>query len=265
MKKTYRNLTTLILLAVLCIALMPLPAQADDTTVTISGTVNYDKGTATITWKVNGTAPSSCYVFGEVKNHGVSAQETLYLGTTSTDYIRTDKLMPGISYEITVMDEVFSTLGSATIRMPDVPEFQDGKLKSTSVKIKTEPRKYAIADQKAKSVKKLSAKEIEEGLENDVYYGVKYLMRMPQLAKGRAFFVTLVFESPDGFLHVERATDITFDRVNNGYQTIWWEIAGPDFFDRLKDTVGFIPTGTYQIYLYWDGMFVNQSSFKVGE
>ena len=234
------------------------------TTVSVSSSVNYDKGIAKLSWTVNGTAPSSYYVYAQIKNHGVSEQEINELGTTSDTYLQTDQLIPGINYEIKVCDPSGNTLGTGTIRMPDVPDFEDGKLKSTSIKISTEARKYSLfEDQKAKYVQKLSAKEIEDGLDGWTYYGVKYQMQMPQLAKERAFFVTVVFESPDGFMAVENATNITFDRVNNGYQTLFWDITGSSFFRRMKDTVGSISAGTYNIYLYWDGMFVNKTSFKV--
>ena len=57
--------------------------------------------------------------------------------------------------------------------------------------------------------------------------------------------------------------DVTFDRVNNGYQTIWWNLAGVDFFYNLYNITGDIPSGTYRTHLYWDGMWVNDSTFKV--
>ena len=88
-------------------------------------------------------------------------------------------------------------------------------------------------------------------------------MRMPTLAKPRTFFVTVAFESPDGFIWVDKAEEITFDQVTGGYQTIWWNIAGPNFFEKLYETTGNIPEGKYTTYLYWDGMWVNTSTFNV--
>lgn len=258
-----------ILMAILVVLLL-FPclstALAAGTSVSVSGSVSYDKGTATISWSTTGSEPSSYYVFAQATNHGSSEQAMIRLGETATHSIQTTSLAPGVQYEITVTDNVFNILGTGTCSMPNVPDFEDGKLKNTSVKISVKNRQMNLSTQKFKDIKKLSGEEISNSFESgDFYYGVKYQMRMPQLAKARGFFGTLVFESPDGFVYVDKAMDMTFDRVNNGYQTLWWEIAGVEFFYRLKNAVGSVPAGTYTIRLYWDGMFVNETTFKVGD
>ena len=75
--------------------------------------------------------------------------------------------------------------------------------------------------------------------------------------------ITLVIEAPDGFKLVDKAGDLNFDRVSNGYQTVWLQLAGDRFFEALYRNTGNIPTGTYQVTLYWDGAWVNTSSFTV--
>ena len=123
-------------------------------------------------------------------------------------------------------------------------------------------QKNAAAD--PSRVKSLKAKDIKKALKNgNSNYGVKYTMKMPQLAKARSFFVTLAFESPDGFLWTVLADDIEFKRVNGGYQVLWFPIVGQRFFSELYDTTKDIPTGKYKIYLYWDGMLVDKSTFNV--
>jgi len=204
-------------------------------------------------------------VFAQVIDHSSSEQALLNLGETKSHSIQTTNLAPGISYYIIIADDSFNILGSGTCTVPDVPTFEDGKLKDTSIKISVSNRQLNLSTRKYKDIKKLSGSEIAASFAaNEYYYGVQYTMRMPQLAKPRAYFGTLVFESPDGFIWVDKAMDMTFDRVSNGYQTLWWEIAGVEFFYQLNEAVGSIPAGTYTIRLYLDGMFVNTITFDVG-
>ncbi len=265
MKKTNRILFVF-LVALLLTALLSLGAQAlGETSVTISDYVLYSGGKATVSWTVSGDAPSYYMVFAMVNNGSGCQQAMVDLGMAFDTSITTGSMVPGFTYDVYVTDKDYNILGTGTCSVPDVPAFEDGRLKDTSIKISTENRRYTIANQKIEKVKKLSAKEISGGMDNlSALYGVRYQMKMPQLAKPRSFFVTQVFEAPNGFLYVEHAEDVTFERVNNGYQTLWWNISGPDFFGNLYDKNGMIPVGTYKIHLFWDGMRVNTTSFEVG-
>ena len=256
----------LMLMALLLIANAVIPAVSFAAgSVSISTYVTYSGGYATVSWTASGNAPSSYLVYAKVDNSS-SEQAMIKLGETKRNSIQTSDLAPGTRYTVFVTDPEYNILGSETVMVPYVDTFVDGKLKNTSIKVSLETRKYDLSTQKYKRVNSLSAKEIISGFEsNSAYYGVKYQMRMPQLAYERSFFVTLVFESPNGFLEVERATDVTFDRVNNGYQTIWWELTGTAYFYDLYNTVGEIPAGTYTIHMYWDGMWVSDTTFKVGK
>ena len=54
-----------------------------------------------------------------------------------------------------------------------------------------------------------------------------------------------------------------FKRVSGGYQTIWYYMLGDDYFENLYKITGDIPSGNYTVTMFWDGMYVNQSTFKV--
>lgn len=251
---------------VLILGLLGLCAAAE-ASATLKNYLDYDGGTATISWDVSGGDSSSYIVLLEVINNGYAKQTRWNLGETKNHSLRTTECIPGKSYRVTLLDNVYSILDTKEYTLSDAAVFQDGKLKNTSVKVSIEPRKMKAggnASKDAKKVKALKAAEIKAAIENESeYYGIKFQMKMPQLAKPRSFFVTLAFESPDGYLYVEQATDVSFERVNNGYQTLWWNLAGVNFFRYLHKETGDIPTGTYTTYLYWDGMWVNTSTFKV--
>ena len=236
------------------------------TTVTLASSLSYDCGTTTIRWDVSGSEPGETYVIVENIDYGDTSQAIFSVRDISGHRARSDQFVPGHHYRVTLMDGQYNSLDSREYVLPWVDTFQDGKLKNTSVKISIETRKYT--PEKGYKKNNLSAAAIKDaiadGYSSEVY-GVKYQMRMPTLGKERNYFVTLVFESPFGFIWVERATDITFERVNNGYQTLWWELVGGNFFSELYDRTKEIPTGKYQVHLFWDGMWVNTSTFKVGK
>lgn len=224
---------------------------------------SFDTGRTTIRWDVTGTDPGSFQMTVQPVDNGGAKQAVRDAGTTNSHSIVTTECIPGKSYEITLKDGAGMVLDRQTFTMDEAATFEDGKLKHNSVKITMEFRKTTDG-KKFQKVKKLNAQEIYSGfLEQGPYYGIKYTMRMPQLAKERSFFVTLAFEAPNGYLFVEQATDVTFERVNRGYQTLWWNLAGHRFFQDMLVNTFEIPSGEYKIHLFWDGMWVNTSTFSM--
>ena len=223
----------------------------------------YDCGRTTIRWDVTGDDPGSFRVTVQPVNNGPAKQAVREVGTTRSKLITTTECIPGKSYEFTLKDGNGNELDRQVFGLDDPETFADERLKNTSVKISMEFRQTADG-KKYKKIKSLKAQDIFDGyLKQGPYYGIKYTMKMPQLAKQRSFFVTLAFEAPNGYLFVEQATDVTFERVNKGYQTLWWNLAGYQFFgDMLLNTFE-IPAGEYKVHLYWDGMWVNTSTFRV--
>ena len=243
------------------------PTAAPAAGATLKDSVSYDTGVTTISWDDAGSGTSSYRVYLKVINNGSAENTQWFIGDTTDHFLKTTECLRGKSYSVVLADQDRYILDSREYTLPEAPSFQDGKLTNASVKISLEPRKMAMGGSPSKDTKKLNslkASEIKSGLDGQTtIHGLKYTMKMPQLAKPRSFFVTLAFESPDGYLYVEDAEDITFDRVANGYQTIWWYITGTGFFHNLNEATGDIPAGTYTVYLYWDGMWVNTSTFKV--
>ena len=246
-------------------ASMPEPTQAPVLpSVELGSSLQFSGGKTTITWEAVGMEPGSYRVYVKPIRNGTADQKQIKVGETSSHSVQTTECLPGKSYEVTLTDGSNNILDQKEYRMDDPETFQDGKLKNTSIKITIKPRRMAAGGEPKDYNKSLKASEIRAGLyEGSYYYGMKYQMRMPQLVKQRSFFVTLAFEAPDGYLYVEQATDITFERVNNGYQTLWWNLAGAKFFLQLYQDTGDIQSGKYTVYLYWDGMWVNTSHFTV--
>ena len=260
MKNLRRTLCSLAAL-VLCVCL--LPAAGAETSVTLSDTAVYDRGHTTFSWTVTGNEADIYYVFVSPCGNGSAEQSLWKIAETNVHSAQAVECIPGKSYEVTVTDGDYIILDRKEYTLAEAEPFADGKLTNSTIRITTEPRK-ALPSGSIQEINSLRASDIIAGAQNNsAYYGIRYQMRMPQLIKPRTFFVTLAFEAPNGYLFVEQATDITFDQVIDGYQTLWWNIAGADFFLNLYARNGDVPAGTYQVHMFWDGMWVNTSTFNV--
>ena len=263
-----RGISVLIVLCLLAAYIVCIPAAASgETKVTLNKKVKYNAGKTTISWKVEGEEENSYLVTIQAVDNGTSPQTRFRLDTTTKHSVEVLDFIPGKKYEVIVRGQFFNILDMRTYTMPEAEEFVDGKLKASSVKISVEPVKMKTGGNPKKDTKKiksLKASEIIEGYKSGkTDYGVKYTMKMPQLAKTRKYFVTIAFESPDGYLYVDKAGEVTFDRVSNGYQTVWLYITGNNFFYYLYKQIEDIPKGTYKIHLFWNGMKVQTQKFKV--
>ena len=248
---------------VLTVVLVLASAAFADTTVTLAETVSEVNGQSTISWTCDSVPQGGFIVIIEALNSRGSESLFQMAGETTENSIVTGLLAPDHTYRVYVVDSNFNILGTHDYTMPSVPDFEDGLLTKKSVKVKTELRQ-ATADGQYKRLKAFNASDMTTLASAGTGFScMKYQMEMPQLAYARTFYVQLVLEAPNGYTYTDEAEEITFDRVNNGYQTVWWEYAGAGFFDDLYNQTGNIPSGQYTMYLYWDGCFVNVSSFNV--
>ena len=156
---------------------------------------------------------------------------------------------------------------SRTLTLPTPSSFVDGKLKASSIKVSKKYRymESGMAYEDAKSLSKFNAAEMMTNMSNSGYrYGLYYRIDLPQLAKSRNFYTTIAIFAPNGFAMSIVAADATYSSFNNApgsYCT--WSCIGTDFFSLLYEKNGTIPTGTYTVELYWDGMFVKSTNFTV--
>lgn len=251
------------LLMVLTVALLMSACVVAGATVILDETVTSFDGQSTIRWNSDSVPQGGFTVIIEALNSRGSASLFQMAGQTTQNSLITGILAPNNTYRVYIVDNDFNILDSHDYVMPSVSDFQDGKLTTKSVKVTTEKRQ-ATSDGKYKRVSSFNATDMNAiASAGTAFSCMKYQMQMPQLAYSRNFYVQLVFEAPNGYVYTEIAKEVTFDRVNDGYQTLWWDYAGADFFDALYRQTGNIPSGQYTIYLYWDGYFVNALTFAV--
>jgi len=255
-------ISALLALAVLCVP----PAASASISVTLADSVSCSGGYTTVRWTVEGDELSKYYVLAQPEGNTGVQQDYFLVGESKGHSIEGKGLLPGRKYSVYVCNESGRVLGWKMYTLPEAELFSDGKLKDTSVTITAEPVKLKKGGNEAKETKKikqLDAAEIMKGLDDgSMEYGFKYTMKMPQLAKKRSFLITVAFESPDGFLFTEAAQEQEF-RSANGYETLWFYMIGDRFFSSLYSTTGNIPSGEYKIHLYWNGMFVRTTYFRI--
>lgn len=260
--KNKRLIAGIMALLIAAVCLLPAAGMAA-TKVKLDSELRYDKGNATISWTVEGDEAPAYRVFAMVARHGTAKQTMFYLGETKSHSFQTPRLVPGYTYAVYVTDEDVSFLEERAYTIPEAGTFEDGKLKNTSVDITTVFRKKDSGGNYTK-VNKLSAQEIMNALDKGKEtYGMKYTMKMPTLAKKRTYTMVLWFESPDGYVCADKWQDYTFERVADGYETVWFSLAGDNFFNFLYKANGSIPAGQYKVTLFWDGLWVNTTTFDV--
>lgn len=229
----------------------------------LSETVSFDQGVTTISW--TGSPSQAYHVFIKCMDSiEGTAQPYQIVDTNVLNQCKTGLLIPGHSYEVTLVDSAFRIEDIATYSIPSADTFQDGKLKDSSIKVTVETRKKDLQTNQVSKISELSAKAIiKDDLRETAQYGVKYHMQMPQLIKNRSFYIQLAFIAPNGMIYSYDVGDVSFERVADGYQNLWWNFIGQDFFEEELDLYSTILSGKYTIELYWDGMLVNRSYFHV--
>ena len=247
------------LLLVLCFTVSALA----ETQAVLHDDLEYEKGKLIVAWDVTGDEADRYIVTVQPILSGTTNQLIITIGATRKHSIATVECVPGRCYVIELQDGIGRLLNRKAYQMEPVNFFQDGKLTGDSVKVFTELRKQS-ANGEITPVGEFWADEIMTAIDDgSAAYGIKYEMQMPQLAKARTYFLTLMFEAPDGFVYVEQATDVTFANSDSPSQTQFFEMAGSDFFRKIYGAEGEIPRGEYAIVLLWDGMWVKTVNFTV--
>ncbi|MGN0762819.1 MAG: hypothetical protein ACI4MK_05505 [Aristaeellaceae bacterium] len=241
-------------------------------TFDINPGITADSGRFTITWEDSANAAPYQLKYQYVDESATATQCNFWASTSEKDSTTSSKsytflyLIPGKTYKFTVTD-CNGAKTSRVMTLPTPSSFVDGKLKASSIKVSLEYRymESGMSYQDAKSLSRLNATEMMTNMTNSGHrYGLYYRINLPQLATSREFFTSIVFYAPNGFAEAETAGDVSYSSFNNASGSYrYWYCAGASFFDHLYEKNGIIPTGTYRVELYWDGMLVNTTTFTV--
>ena len=243
----------------------PSPSPTPSRNFAIDAHVIVANGKVTVNWKDSQNLGPYKVAFQctggtarQVSFWGASDEST---STTSSKFFTFTRLIPGNSYLVKVYDKN-GTMITREITVPKADSFVDGKLKASSMSVTLTP-KYRNSQNTVCNLSSFSHTEMEKYLkEGTRSYGVRYDITVPKLASAREYFEQLVFYSPDGFVLVEYAGNDDYTNTS-GSSNYYWSCIGDTFFSYLYEFNGAIPTGTYRIELYWNGMLAQKRTFTV--
>ncbi len=171
-----------------------------------------------------------------------------------------EDLVPGKTYVVEVRD-AYGVSAKRTYTLPEPTTFEDGKLKASSIKVTIEFRRKT-PDEERKNAKKINALVASEIVNNrgTYAYGFRYNIKNPSLAKSRNYFTQVAIIAPNGYTECEVYRDMEYGRE---YSANYWYMLGDWTFDMIYQKNGSLPTGTWTVELYWDGQYVNTSTFTI--
>ena len=240
----------------------PKPSSSSNSDFYVRPTVSFVEGTTKISW-VDGKNNGPYEVIYWQTGCGGSMDNAI--PNVNGKSVTTSRMVPGCSYAIAVRNSKGNYTDTVNVTIPSASTFVDGKLQASSIKVDIEyrTRKSYQADMDAQKVSILYASDIEDGLDGNTRYGLRYTINLPQLAKERTYHTMIVFRDTYGATHTEYYEVYTYPRYANSTGYTYWYCLGEDFFYRLNYVHNGIPTGTYYVDLYWDGMLVNTTPFYV--
>ncbi len=215
-------------------------SQNADGTVTVSWTDAEGNGPYTVYYELLAAAPTP---FGWTAAAGIA-------GSSFT----LDRLVPGVSYVITVMDSLGQT--AETTYFAPIPQ------EDTEIGAKIRFKAMRRTGRLTKQQESFSAADIAE--ENEALHGLYLRLTYSVLKKTRNYAFQIAVEAPNGF------SDVIFSgnlELHHGRSNIpvWGFIPVDDYFALLEKYYGGIPTGEYDVTLYFNGNEVHGGSFTVAK
>ena len=164
-----------------------------------------------------------------------------------------DCLIPGVDYWIIVRDNT----GWGTYEAYTAPDAQSFSEFTCTLSFQPETR----SGETVRDVTGFSAAKLTQASEE---YGGLLKISHPRLARDREYMMQLAITTPTGAIITENVTDIRL--YSGGSKSIYWDFYDLDwYFGRVLANMNRIPTGTYTIDVYFDGLYACSTTFTVGE
>ena len=230
--------------------------------IQINSTVTANKGVYTIRWTGGSTASQPYRIEYELSS---GKGERLGSSGIYSNSHTTAWMIPGEEYKVTLTDSKGKTY-SGKVRVPAASSYRDGKFTASSIEIMISQRRDQdgdTSDGNAVYVNGFNANDMKNNIVKKGWaYGLYYRFVLPSNFTERTYMQTVIFTAPNGYRYIWYAYDCTHKYLGDGW--LWrWEIMGTEFFETLIEEYNLIPTGKYEVSLYWDGMHVNTQSFQV--
>ena len=223
----------------------------------------FDSGYVTVSWTDSkNMGPYSLGYFcldSSDMNQGFWACGDRNSSTTSSTSLTMMSLLPGRDYLVVIYDKN-DDYASTVVSVPAPETFQDEKLKASAVKVSLGLRSGDRSTGKVKKMKQFSASEMNQQMGNQSF-GLYYELRLPKLSHARDYLVQLSIVAPNGYVVTLHSEQYTFSTAA-GF-THYINFIGGDFFQKLYDVLGGVPTGEYTVETFFNGMLANTQTFRV--
>ena len=221
--------------------------------LTVTGAVQNDDGTVTVSWTDEAANAPYAVHYELLETAPVPFGWTAAEGLTDTSFTL-ERLVPGVSYVITVVDAQGQT--AKTTYYAPVP----GTDSEIGAKIRLKPMNRI--GRSTKRQVSFSASEIAEA--NETLHGLYLRLTYSQLARTRYYAFQIAIEAPNGFSDVFFSGNLEL-RHGRSAIPVWGFIPVDDFFNLLQNYYGGVPTGEYDVTLYFNGNKVWTVPFSVSE
>lgn len=215
------------------------PIVCEDGSVVVSWSDSADNGPYQVYYELLESAPVP---FGWTAARGVQGNSCVLT-----------QLVPGVSYIFTVSDKD----GNKVHQVYYAQQPGDGNEIGARIRFKTMRRH----DRTTKNVQ-WSAEEIAQ--DNGYTHGLYLRLTYSTLKKTRNYAFCVSVEAPNGFSDVIFSGGLTLD-YGKSQVPVWGFIPMDDYFACLESYYGGIPTGEYIVTLYFNGGYVDSSTFEVAE
>ena len=259
-----KGIAFLLAVAILTVLAAPVSAYASYGYITIDTNVRVVNGRVTVSWTDTGNCGPYSVIY-EYYDGSDTPQCRFWAGdneassTTNETSFVFESLIAGHQYYIYVIGQN-NIRDIRLITVPETAGFEDGKLNASQVRVVTDYKCYRIKNKSMESLKGLNSADIKQHME-DRAYGFRYQFTLPQLAYARDYFVQLAMYAPNGYEQIVHYSQYEFS-TGKGF-TYYLQLVGDGFFANLYNTCGDIPSGTYRIELYFNGMLAHTKEFTV--
>ena len=215
-------------------------AQNENGTLCVSWTDEAGNAPYTVRYELLQAAPVP---FGWTAAEGVTERE-----------VTLTRLTPGVSYVITVQDSQGQSV-QATYYAP-IP----GTDSEIGAKIRLKPMNRI--GRSTKRQVSFSASEIAQ--ENETQHGLYLRLTYSTLSRTRNYAFQIAIEAPNGFADVVFSGTLELHHGKSAVP-VWGFIPVDDYFDLLQNYYGGVPTGEYDVTMYFNGQKVYTAPFTVSE
>lgn len=241
----------------LCTACLLSLLEPDDTpsTLEIVSAEPMEDGSVLLQWTDSGSGAPYAVYYELLDTAPTAFGWTAAEATTDTSIVL-NRLVPGVSYVFTVRGADGSR-AQYTYFAP-MPE-EDTEI-GARIRLKPMNRKESL--RMTKKQESWSASEI--AAENEYTHGLYLRLTYSMLIKTRYYGFHIAVEAPNGFSDVVFSGNLEL-LYGRSAIPVWGFIPMDDYFSLLDHYYGGIPTGEYDVTIYFNGNRVHTTSFTVVE